>query len=924
MQTSAISPATLTAVFGARVSRHPQRLALRSADGQSWSYSELRSEAVALAADLARLGVRRGDRVAVLGGRTADTVVGLLGVLHAGAAYCVLDPGVPLSRRNLILSDLAPAALVATDPDSETSAPGSPPLARLPRGAGPADPSWQPVDGDASDLAYVIYTSGSTGVPKGITVEHGSVLNMLRSYEVLAPAPQAFAASLLAPSSFDVSVWEIFSTLLYGGSLYVPGQGCLLDGDALWRFLDGDAIRSAYVPPGLLAPLVLAAEREGTGRLARLLVGVEPIPQGLLARLQAAVTGLRIVNGYGPTETTITATLHLVGPVDDPHHRVPIGRAVAGSTVEVVDELLRPVPEGEVGEILVSGSCLARGYLDGTSRGFVEVGGRRAFRTGDFGRYLPGGILEFSGRRDGQVKLRGFRVEVAEIEAVLNAVEGVRRGIVLVTGEAGAKRLVAAVEASPRVRGVDVRWLLADQLPPHAMPSRVLVLRAFPLTANGKVDTDVLLAMDGERPDDAKPFVAPRTEWESQVATVWSEVLGIKPIGIEDDFHGLGGTSLDAVHIAVRLRDYERPVSAAAILSGLTIRALADGGTTDQPVKAMPVGSGTYPASRAQEGLWAWRELHDDAATTTVVHAIRLEGRVDVARMRRGFAAVVARQEALRTTFALGADDRLEQRVSVPPAAVDLPVVRVRSEDEVDELLRRRLDERFDVAVRPWAAELVLGDGCAAFVLAADHMVFDGESAEILQRDLTVAYDDPGTALRPVSGPAALRPLLTPGPERRAVLRAHWRKALADFRDRPALPLPASPVPAGRRVHVLKREVSAATWEAVVELAKQAGTTPFVVVLAALKAFLRQRAGASSQTVAIAVSQRRLAGSEDAIGHFVNLVPVCDLVAGDTSARLSFADYLGRVAELARQAVEHSDLAYEDILGDLPGPPTPG
>ncbi|MCH0566173.1 amino acid adenylation domain-containing protein [Streptomyces sp. MUM 2J] len=906
-------------MFADRVDRHPSRPSLRAADGRSWTYAELRACAVALAADLARLGVGRGDRVAVLGGRTADTVVALLGVLHAGAAYCVIDPSVPLTRRDLILSDLAPVALVIADLAEGPPASDHLPVVRLADRTDLATSSWQPVDGDADDDAYVIYTSGSTGIPKGIVVQHSSVLNMLSSYEALAPAPEAFTASLLAPPSFDVSVWEIFSAFLYGGCLHVPDQACLLDGDALWGFLGGDAIQSAYIPPGLLAPMVQAAEQEGEWRAARLLVGVEPIPQGLLARLATAVPGLRIVNGYGPTETTITATLHLVGPVGDPHHRVPIGRAVAGSTIEVVDELLEPVPQGEVGEILVSGACLARGYLDGHSRGFIKVRGRRVFRTGDFGRFLPGGVLEFSGRRDGQVKLRGFRVELAEVEAALNAVEGIRRAVVFTTGESGEKRLIAAVEAPAYVRRADIRNQLADQLPPHAMPSRIMVLPTFPVTANGKVATDALLAMDQERPASAKPFVAPRTEWESRVAAAWSEVLSVNTVGIDDNFHELGGTSLDAIHVAARLRDDWRPVSTAAVLSRPTIRALADGVTDTQQVRVAPVGPGTYPTDRAQEGLWAWRELHADATATTVVHAIRLDGPVDVARMCRGFTAVVARHESLRTTFVVNADDRLEQRVSAPTMAVDLPVNRVGSASEVDELLRLRLDQRFDVTVRPWEAELVLGDDFAVLIFAADHMVFDGESAEVLQRDLAAAYGDPGIALRQVGGSAALHPLLTPAADRRDVLHAYWRKALAGFRAQPALPPPAPSHRTDRRVHVLKRAVSTATWQSVLELARQAGTTPFTVVLAALKAFLRQRTGASPQTVTIAISQRRSVDCADAVGHFVNLVPVYDQLSTDAYSRLSFADYVGQVAVLARQAVEHGDLSYEDILADLPG-----
>ncbi|MGH3325354.1 MAG: AMP-binding protein, partial [Streptomyces sp.] len=723
---------TLIEAFTSHAVREPDRVALSDEAGRHWTYGQLHARVSDVAQGLMREKVQPEDRVAVLGGRTADTVAALLGVLHAGAAYCVLGPDVPKPRRDALLTDLAPAAVLPAE------------------GGRNGEPS-APFPGGPGDLAYVMYTSGSTGNPKGVLVEHGSVLNMLRSYDVLAPPAGQLVGSLVAPCGFDVSVWEIFSVLTRGGTLKVPGAAALSDGAALWRFIVGQGVTSAYVPPGLLASLVDAAERDTTGRavLDRVLVGVEPIPQGVLGRFRAAVPGLRVVNGYGPTETTITATLHLLGAVDEPDRRTPIGRPVLGSMVELLDDRLEPVPTGETGEVVVFGSCLARGYHGVASGGFVTVRGRRAYRTGDYARLLPDGALEFTGRQDGQVKIRGFRVETAEVEAALAGAPGVRRGMVLVAGDSGAHRLVAVVEGDG-VSGASVVEHLAARLPAYMVPSRVVAVPLFPLTANGKVDTAALLAADRLRRADAPEVALPETDDERFMAEVWAAELGVAEVGLDDDFHGLGGTSLDAVRIATRLTREGWPTSAAAVLSARTVRGLCALDPTPAPVFP-PAEPGQYPASRAHEGLWAWCQLAPDDASFTVVHACRLDG-INPERVQRAMTAVVTRHEALRTTFH-ETDAGLRQRIA-PPAPVDLPVVHVPDESAVDRRIQELMGRRLDVTLRPWTAELLVGDGFAALVFAADHLVFDGESAVLLERDLLCACEGGGEATA-VAGPAS-------------------------------------------------------------------------------------------------------------------------------------------------------------------------
>ena len=910
-------PRTLQEAFARQAALHPDREALRPATGPGLTYSRLLGRAAASATALAERGVRPGGRVAVLGGREAETVVALLGVLYAGAAYCVVDSALPASRRELLIADLEPDALVVADP--RASYDGGRPCLRLDEvERPPADaPVPPPVSRPSDGLAYVMYTSGSTGRPKGVLVEHAGVLNMLDSYEALAPSPSEFAGCLVAPTAFDVSVWEIFSTLAYGGTLHVPPPSSLRGGEELWRFLSDRDIDSAYVPPGLVAPVVEAAEHLGGLGLKRVLVGVEPLSQGVLERFRQACPGLRVVNGYGPTETTITATLHLFDRVSDPARRTPIGKPVAGSGVVLLDESLRPVGSGEVGEIVVSGACLARGYWRNEAEEaerFVLLDGRRAYRTGDYGRLLPGGELEFVGRRDDQVKVSGFRVEPGEIEAVLSRVPGVRRCVVGVVGDPGRRKVVAAVEADEDTRPSSLREHAAAELPAYMVPSRVVVTSAFPLTGNGKVDVEALFAEGRRRPTDGPPYVAASTPRERLMCRAWAGALGLDEVGVDDDFHWLGGASLDAVRISVRLREEGIPATASDVLSARTVRALADMDTSPRATEP-PASAGRYPATRAQQGLWAWRELHPDSSATTVVHALYIPESLSDECLREALEQVVARHEALRTTFRRTEEGTLAQHVA-ETVSVDLPVVRVADRSEVDVRVREALTRRLDAGSRPWTAELLRGPGFGALLFAADHLVFDGESAAILERDLVHACEGRPTGSRSegVPGTASIKALAGPDPERAEALLAYWKERLRDVPDVPALPSPMERDADRTRRFRLTRGLP--LWERARELARESGTTPFVLVLAVFKALSRRRQGHPDNTVSVAVSRRHDIGCTDAIGHMVNLLPVRDHVDRAGEGR-SLRTYLEAVASLFREAMEHRDLSFEDMAADL-------
>ncbi|GGV90958.1 non-ribosomal peptide synthetase [Streptomyces massasporeus] len=937
---------TLGAAVMAEARLAPDRIAVHDATG-SWTYGRLGAVAAAVAAHLHEAGLRAEDTVAVVGGRSARTVLALVGVLHAGGAYCVMDPELPPARRDLMLEDLAPRAVLLADADAVPPADGPTgiPVLHLDEIA-PLDPEdgrpWPSIPGaepsvTPSNLAYVMFTSGSTGRPKGVQIEHGSVLNMLRGFEEIAPTRGRPVGSLVGGLSFDVSVWEIFATLALGGTLYLPPTDLLTDPDRLWAELCTRGVTNAYIPPGVLPGLVEAAARGGAPALDRVLVGVEPLPQELLARFARAVPGLRIVNGYGPTETTVVATLHLFDAerVEEPWRRTPIGRALPATEVMVVDGDLRPVPDGETGELVVAGAGLARGYHGrpelAEGRFAVDpASGRRLYRTGDYARVLPDGELEFVGRVDSQVKVGGFRIETGEIESVLVAQRGVRRAVVFTQDSPAGRSLWAAVEC-PEVEGeaavdpAELRVALAHRLPAFMLPRRILVVEALPLTANGKVDHRALLGKAIARPDGMGDRVPPENAREESLAGIWQEVLDAAWLGVTDDFHRSGGSSLAAMRIAARMREAGLDATAADVLAAGTVRELALR-CAERPADTPAADGGTgraagstevFPATPSQQGLWAWRELHPDCADTTVLHAVRLDGPLEEHRLRAALQQVTDRHQALRTVLRTDASGVLEQHVR---ASAEAPwsVRDVSSPAEVTHRLEQLRGRRLDVTVQAWDAELLRGPDFAVLLFAADHIVFDGWSAELLDGELARAYAEPdarGTlaSAGPGSAARAQRSWLD-GPESSAA-RAFWARELDGFADQMGLPepllRPTGPTP--RRTTESVLEVPAHIVTALREFAAEAGTTFFTTVLAAFKAFLHQRGLGPDNTVCVARSVRDDLRAHDALGYFVNLVPVRDRVTREAS----FRAYHRELAERAARAFRHAALPFEEMVRPL-------
>lgn len=612
-------------------------------EGGGLTYGELERRSNRLAHLLAAEGVGRGAVVGLALERSPEVVVALLGILKAGGAYLPLDPAYPRDRLAFMLSDArAPVvvtsrALVGGLPVPEGARPVVLDAEADRLAAGPATPPRIEVGPD--DLAYVMYTSGSTGVPKGVEVPHRAVHRLVRGVDYAALGPEATLLHA-APLAFDASTFEIWGALLNGGR-------CAIHPEALptARGLGESIRRHGVTTAWLTAALFNAVVDEDPSQLAglrELLTGGEALSVAHVRRALAALPGTQLVNGYGPTESTTFAACHRVPRDLDPEARaIPIGRPIRDTQLYVVDAALRPVPLGAVGELVIGGEGLARGYLrrpELTAERFVPSPfgppGARLYRTGDLVRWRDG-VLDFLGRADDQVKIRGFRVELGEVEAALARHPAVRSCAVLAREDVpGQRRLVAyavAAEGSAPPPGPELREALRRHLPEHMLPAAFVWLPALPVSANGKVDRRALPAPRADRPELGTAYVAPAGELEARVARAFAEALGIERAGARDSFFDLGGNSLLALRVAAHLKEGGLPVEAVDLFQHTTPEALARrlGEARAAPGRARAarpragggdvavVGmAGRFPGADSVEALWRLVREGADAVST--------------------------------------------------------------------------------------------------------------------------------------------------------------------------------------------------------------------------------------------------------------------------------------------------------------------
>ncbi|MEU4368109.1 amino acid adenylation domain-containing protein [Micromonospora chersina] len=902
-----------------RVAADPERPAV--VDGEAvWTYAELDRRANRLAHHLAALGVGPETVVAVSLPRSADLVRAQLAVLRTGGAYLPLDADQPAERSQHMIADTGATVLVTAAGHHDGAGLGCR-VVDLVRDAADLDrrPDTDPrVPVDPEQLGYVVYTSGSTGRPKGIGITHRGLVRTVHDGDYLTLGPDdrvAFAANPV----FDAATFEVWATLVAGATLVVTPPDVALSPAALAAHLDRHRVTTLFLTTALFHQV--ARERPDV------LSGLRHVLFGGEAADPVAVDGLlahggpeRLLHMYGPAESTTFGTWHPVTAPTGGAGAVPIGRPMNNTTAYVVDRELRPVPVGVVGELLLGGAGLARGYVGAPGRTaerflpdpFGPPGGR-VYRTGDLVRWTADGVLEFVGRADGQVKVRGFRVEPGEIETVVRRHPAVRDAVVLARPDrSGALSLVAYVAADPAELG-DLRAYLAGSLPAYLVPAAVVVLDELPLTHNGKVDRAALpeptyAAGAGRR--------EPATELERQLAAIFSEVLGVADPGLDDDFFALGGHSLLAIKVvgAVAARTGReitfRDLFTTRTVAGLA-RLLAGAGEVTAPITRGTATTG-LPVSFGQERLVFLDRLEGAGAAYTIPLAWRLTGPLDADRLAAALDALVDRHEALRTRFTL-VDGVVRQDITPGWAGLERRDAATPAEAEAE--LARESCRPFDLTTGPlFRAVLWRAGDTHLLLLALHHTVADGWSAAVLVRELEAGYDGADPARPPVryADFAAWQRTRLAG-DRLAAELEHWRRRLADL---PTLELPTDrPRPAvragaGASVGFTVEPDLVAALE---RLSRAHGATLFMTLLAAYQVLLGRWSGQADFAVGTPVAGRGRPEVRDVVGFFLNTL----VLRADLTGAPTFAELLDRVRDDALGAYEHQELPFGRLVEEL-------
>ncbi|MFF7646159.1 amino acid adenylation domain-containing protein [Streptomyces canus] len=930
--------AGVPALFAARVAADPDGAAVVHGD-RTTTCRQLDARANRLAHRLLRLGVRPEDRVAVLMHRSDDLVTALLAVLKAGGAYVGLDPRAPGVRTRRILAQTG-AAVLLTDGDGDTFDGLRVVSATDPSLTGEPDTDpGVPVHPD--QLAYVSFTSGSTGTPKGVAVTH-------RDVTALA-ADSAFGGArarvlVHSPTAFDASTYEMWVPLLGGGTAVVAGPDEDVDAAAVARLTARHGLTALWLTAGLFR---LAAEQDPGcfAGLRQVWAGGEAVPAASVRGVLAACPGLTVTNGYGPTETTTFATCRPCADATVVPDALPIGRPLDGMRCYVLGDGLRPVPRGTVGELYVAGPGVARGYLgrpDATAERFTAdpygPPGARMYRTGDRVRVTGDGELEFHGRADSQVKLRGFRIEPGEIESALTAHPAVAQAVVLVREDRLIAYAVPTASTAPdasrthpaQSTALDaLRAHLAERLPDYMVPAAVVRLDRLPLTANGKLDHAALPA----------PFVqsgggrAPRTPLEESLCGLFAEVLGLPTVGADDSFFALGGHSLLALRLISRIRDtLGAEPTLRDVFGAPTPAALADAvdpAAVVRPVSRPVPGADPdqAPLSSAQRRLWFLDRLEGSGAAYHVPLAVRLRGAgLDPDALTEALADLVARHEILRTVYP-DLDGTPRQRLLNPATARP----RLRSErvaaHELPMQLAELTSEEFrlahDIPIR--AHLLTLGPEDHVLLLVLHHIAADGRSMEPLVRDLSTAYRARCEGRKPDLAPLPVQYADFAVWQRQHLLddtaldpqRTYWRQALAGLPDELALPVDRPrPARATHRGGDVPVRLDPALHGRLRTLAAETGTTPFMVVQAALAALLTRLGAGTDIPVGTPVAGRADEVLDDLVGCFLNTL----VLRTDTSGAPTFRKLLGRVRETDLAAYAQQDLPFEQLVEALNPP----
>ncbi|WP_064443344.1 non-ribosomal peptide synthetase [Rhodococcus sp. YH3-3] len=937
---------TLASLFDTRVALAPDAVAVVF-DGQSLTYGELSERVNKLARKLIEDGVGPESLVALAMRRSLDLVVGMYAVIAAGGAYVPLDPDHPAERIGHILTTADPVCVLSTTRDAFVAPNGADVLlidnvdlsSYSASVISDADRRGRLHDVNA---AYVIFTSGSTGKPKGVAVSHHAIVNqVLWMQDQYAIGPEDVYLQKTA-TTFDVSLWGYFTALLSGTRVVLASHDGHRDPAYLARLIEDHRVTLTDFVPSMLTVFATSVPEHALVSLRDVFVIGEALPVETV-RAFAQVSSAGLHNVYGPTEAAVSITYYEVDGSESTG--IPIGVPEWNSQVYVLDSRLQPVPVGVAGELYLAGDQLARGYVarpDLTSDRFVanpfveasdtngeiNPGGSRMYRTGDLVWWNTAGELEYVGRTDFQVKFRGQRIELGEIESALLAHSTVAQCVVTVASTDMGDQLVAYVIAVPdSVIDVEVlRNALPESLPVYMIPNAIMVLDELPLNSSGKLDRKLL----PEPVFEVAVFRAPVTPVEQIVASVFSAVLGVERVGLDDDFFALGGNSLIATRMAARLGqalDAQVPVRVlfeASSVELLAARMESEIGSGARAALTARVRPERVPLSLAQQRMWFLNRFDTLSSANNIPVAIRLSGLLDVAALDAAVSDVVVRHEILRTVYPEVDGVGFQEVLSADRVRLDLSPVAV-SESDVVGAVTEFLSAGFDVAVGGPVRARLFAVSESEFVLAmvVHHISGDGVSMGPLTRDVMVAYEARSRGEVPGWAPLAVqyadyalwqRETLGSEDDPSSLISRQigfWESALAGVPDQ--LDLPADrprPAVASNRGAKHAFVIDAPEHHSLKKIARESNSSLFMVVHAALAVLLSRLSGTSDIAIGTPVAGRGEQVLDDLIGMFVNTL----VLRTEVDSSESFSGLLGRVREGDLGAFAHVDLPFERLV----------
>ncbi|MEU7763695.1 amino acid adenylation domain-containing protein [Nocardia sp. NPDC049190] len=949
-----VEPELLLDGYRRTVRAHPDRIAVVY-EGCELTYREFDERVNRLARLLISRGVGAESLVGLAVRRSLDSVVGMYAIITAGGAYVPLDPDHPGERIAHVLNTAQPVCVIAVSTDAIPVPDGIPvlyldteELDRFDGGPIRAAELLRPVR--PANPAYVIFTSGSTGRPKGVVVSHGAIHNQITWMLAEYPASTDDVYFQKTATTFDVSLWGYFMPLRVGAKLVVATHDGHRDPAYLAETIAAQRVTVTDFVPSMLAVFAAHTAADAVPTLRHVFAIGEALPPETVAALRA-ISSAAVHNLYGPTEGAVSITYWAA--TGDERSSVPIGTPQWNSQVYVLDSHLRPVPAGVTGELYLAGDQLARGYVartDLTSDRFVASPfgtGERMYRTGDLVVWralassaptgpadgaAESGVLEYLGRIDFQVKFRGQRIELGDIESALLAQPSISQAVVLVVPSDLGDQLVAYAVPSlgARIDPAQLLPALARTLPAYMVPATVVELAAFPLNTSGKLDRKAL----PQPTFTGREFRAPSTPIEEIVAGVFADVLGVDRVGVDDDFFALGGNSLVATQVVARLSAaLDARVSVRTLFDAPVVAALAagivpgSGAAAARPPLTRAVRPDSVPLSLAQQRMWVLNQVDTDSPAYNLPFAIRLAGTLDVTALRQAVADVLERHEALRTRFpAHGPDGAPHQEIlsatEALPGGLEVDTAIAGDRDRVIELVSAGFDvtEHPPVRIRlfrgPTTDEHLL-------VFVVHHISADGVSLAPLARDLMTAYLARTAGAAPGWAPLAVqyadfaiwqRAVIGTDDDENSIATqqlAYWRRQLAGVSEAARLPLdhsrPTVPSMRGASASIV---VPAQVHAGLARIARDHHSSLFMVVHAALSALVARLSGSSDIAIGTPIAGRGAAVLDDLVGMFVNTLTLRTAV--DHAA--TFEALVGQVRETDLLAFANADVPFEQVV----------